>query len=326
MLTWICGLKIFACRLLWALLALAAMASTYNLPWSVAEACREVQQQLGINEDALEQPLLLSPDALLSVVVSYWNQWQPERYLNLLLLYGGQGGAALKMQEMGYCARSLDMINDPAENILCIKGALLTFYLVKCVVSHGTVWMSPACKSWLSFISRATYGRTCDPLGLCGDEQMFEVQCANASAQLNTHVMFLCVVQQCFYAIEQPLNSLLFKHTEIHMILETSGANRVVCHAGALGAPTMKPLEIYVTWPKSSAEELLQFTRKDARLYFTAKEQAPGQLASKRGRWTCGTKQMQQSAAYPLKLCTNIAEGAVAHYLAHICHNHIAGP
>ena len=125
-----------------------------TLPWEVASACEDIQCKLCITAEALEEPRLLSPEAMVQIAVMYETTWKPDRYLHLLLLYGGEGGAAIKMKEIGYCADSLDRINNPMEDILTIKGWLLTLYLVKCVVRHGTVWMSPECKTWLSFISR----------------------------------------------------------------------------------------------------------------------------------------------------------------------------
>jgi len=281
-----------------------------SLPPEVQNACAALQQKLCIREEELETPGLLSVDALLQCVVQCSASWQPKPYLNLLLLYGGQGGAAKKMQEWRVHADSLDMINDPSEDILCIKGCLLTTYMVKCVVRYGTVWMSPACRSWLCYMSRSTYGRTSDEAGIWGNDYMNECKQGNDCALITAYLMFLCSTQVVFYALEQPMNSLLFKFPCIAQVLQGDRAHRVVCHAGALGASTVKALEIHYTWPEKYGLERLAFSRKDAWNVFESNGTTPKQLAEIKGKWKCGNKLMPASAEYPPALCEIIADVA----------------
>ena len=135
---------------------------------------------------------------------------------------------------------------------------------------------------------------------------------ANDCALLTSFVMFFCALQQIFFGIEQPLNSLLFKHVEIAHMLDSTRARRIVCCAGALGASTVKPLEIHTTWPMECANQYHQFTRADAKCHFSEKDELPQQLASKKGKWTCGNNTMKASAAYPVGLCENIAAGVIS--------------
>ena len=288
-----------------------------SLPKEVAEACEAVRQRLCLSHEDLLKPQLLSVHALLHIAVRHSSSWEPKRCLNLLLLFGGKAGAAKKMNEMNMGAKSLDKINDASEDILCITGCLQTTYWVMSVVRHGTVWASPECRTWLSFISRKTYGRTSDSTGIWGSENVtaksaLTAQSANDVAVLLSHMLFLCSLRQVFYAVEQPLNSLLFKNPCIASMLLGDCASRVVCCAGALGASTIKPLEIFVTWPELYAIQNLKFNRKDARKHFKGKCQKPKQLAHVQGRWTRGAhKCMKSSAEYPWGLCEAIANGAV---------------
>ena len=75
---------------------------------------------------------------------------QVRRYLHLLLVYGGKGGAARVGEQMGLCTESLDMVNDWRENSRCMVGLLLYIYMVKSLVVKGIAWMSPDCSSWLA--------------------------------------------------------------------------------------------------------------------------------------------------------------------------------
>lgn len=172
-----------------------------SLPKEVAEACEAVRQRLCLSHEDLLKPQLLSVHALLHIAVMYSSSWEPKRCLNLLLLFGGQGGAAKKMNEMNMRAESLDKKNDASEDILCITGCLQTVYWVKSVVRYGTVWASPECRTWLSFISRATYGRTSDSIGIWGSGNMaadsvLTAQSANDVAVLLSHMLFLCSLRQ----------------------------------------------------------------------------------------------------------------------------------
>ena len=101
-----------------------------SLPAEVQEACDDVQNKLSLSKEDLERPRLLGPHALLHIVVMYSSSWDPKRYLNLLLLYGGKGGAAARMRQAGVHADSLDKMNDPSEDILSIRGCVLTIYMI----------------------------------------------------------------------------------------------------------------------------------------------------------------------------------------------------
>ena len=120
-------------------------------------------------------------------------------------------------------------------------------------------------------------------------------------------MLFLCTVECVCFGIENPLNSLQFTFDCIKTVLETSQATRVVCHVGALGASSIKALEIYNTLPPDVAVRFFSFDKRAAYDRFAESGVSPSQLALPCGKWTCGNPNaMAKSSAYPEDLCVNI--------------------
>ena len=75
---------------------------------------------------------------------------------------------------------------------------------------------------------------------------------ANNTAELLQFFIATADNDGCFMALEQPSNSLLHKVPFIQATYVQLSAHRVFTWAGAFGASSPKPLEIFTTWPKEA--------------------------------------------------------------------------
>ena len=97
-------------------------------------------------------------------------------------------------------------------------------------------------------------------------------------------LVFQCTLQLASCAIENPLSSLYVHFDCISSMLTACSAKRVVCHAGALGASSIKALEIYTTLPEKLAVRFFGYTKAQAYKRFETAEVVQVRLAKKSGK------------------------------------------
>lgn len=282
--------------------------SLAGLPKEVVTAAVSIQHEAGLCEADLIVPGKLPAECLLMLVEKHTRSWNLRRYLDLTLLFSGQGGAANCARDMGMQAMTLDKVDNDNEDIRSVAGMLLATWDVHSTVVNGVVWMSPDCDPWLAFITKSSTERDNNEPSIVGKCDSEWVQAANDVALLISWLVFTAYMLDIYTSIEQPMNSLLFKYPCVKTTHDIVNAKRVVCFAGALGASSHKPLEFWLTIPSEQVDLYLRHGKKESQLRFAEAGIQATQLARvSRTGWVCGTKQMTLSKAYPSGLCDAIA-------------------
>ena len=282
-----------------------------GLPQEVVTAAVSIQHEAGLCEADLIVPGKLPAECMLMLVEKHTRSWNLRRYLDLTLLFSGQGGAATSARDMGMQAMTFDKLDNDNEDIRSVVGILLATWGVHSTVVNGIVWMSPDCDPWLSFITKSTTERNNKEPDIVGNCDSEWVQAANDVALLVSWIIFIAYMRGIYTSIEQPINSMLFKYPCVKITHEIVDAKRVVCFAGALGATSPKPLEFMVTIPSEHVDLYLRHGKREAQLRFKEEDIQPTKLAKvTQSGWVCGTKHMAASKAYPSGLCNAIAKCA----------------
>ena len=120
------------------------------IPLFVIHAATHLALKLGYPETAATMPCGVDPHILLPCVEELVHSWDVPRNTLLVLLFSGQGRAAHIAVEAGWEAKTFDIIDDPHEDMTTPVGLCYAAFLVMSIVVGGTLWLSPACCSWLS--------------------------------------------------------------------------------------------------------------------------------------------------------------------------------
>ena len=282
-----------------------------GLPQEVVTAAMSIQHEAGLCEADLIVPGKLPAECMLMLVEKHTRSWNLRRYLDLTLLFSGQGGAATSARDMGMQAMTFDKLDNDNEDIRSVVGILLATWDVHSTVVNGIVWMSPDCDPWLAFMTKSSTARNNNEPDIVGNCDSEWVQAANDVALLVSWLIFIAYMLGIYTSIEQPMNSMLFKYPCVKTTHDIVHAKRVVCFAGALGASSHKPLEFMLTIPSEPVDLYLRHGKREARLRFEEEGIQPTKLARvNKSGWVCGTKQMAASKAYPSGLCDAIARCA----------------
>ena len=277
-----------------------------HVPLFIIHAAAHLALQLGYPETAATAPSGVDPIILLPKVEELVHSWDVPRNTLMVLLFSGQGRAAHIAFENGYPASTFDIIDDTHQDITSPVGLLYAAFLVMSIVVGGTLWLSPSCSSWLSYMSRFNFGRGSAGAAVLGNDSKPAVKEANTTALFTSWLIVLAHVRGVKFGYENPLNSLHFHHACVLSGLLITKARRLVTSAGAFGADTQKTLEFYHTFDDKHAKKYLKGTIRKARECLKARGNKKT-LAVKKGKWTTGKRQaMRESQAYPEALAQGI--------------------
>eukprot|EP00959_Pyramimonas_sp_CCMP1952_P079880 1670328-Pyramimonas_sp.AAC.1 len=146
-----------------------------------------------------------------------------------------------------------------------------------------------------------------------GDTSMEKTRADNACAQLTSNLILMADVRGCYFTLEQPLASLMFKFSPIATVLDTVKAERIVTYGGAFGAPSEKPFELRLTNPTGCY--WLEKTKRCVKRKREEEGTSSVPLTVKKGKWTDGVKSLTKvSAAYPEAMCKAISDMAETDY------------
>ena len=148
----------------------------------------------------------------------------------------------------------------------------------------------------------------CERYVTCGSFRV--VHCC--PCKLRSWLVSLAVTRGLYVLLEQPLNSLFFKHPSVQCALELVQAKRFVTFLGAFGSASPKPLELFTTAPSGTVNEYLIRGGRACRQVL----KHPSKLTLRRGRkkkWVCGTALLRKSQEYPPSFCK--AYAALVHKL-----------
>ena len=249
---------------------------------------------------------------ILRMSQAFASKWGPhvERTAHLFLLFGGHCQAADKVDEHGGEAVSVDALIHPSHDMSKLEGVLLATYCGLKVRVAGQTWSSPECKTWLSFLTRDSFGRLDEDL--LGPESNESVVTQNDCMPVNAWILYLVDSRGVFCTNEQPLNSLHHKVGAMKHTYKVIMAEREVTRLGAFGSDHYKALELYTTnklalFRKHIVRSHAQ-TRK--RLRDAGFEDGKGKpLAAKKGKWTTAAdkSQLAKSEHYPKEFALAIA-------------------
>eukprot|EP00959_Pyramimonas_sp_CCMP1952_P012269 259052-Pyramimonas_sp.AAC.1 len=115
---------------------------------------------MGLAADVIFKPLAMPIDKMLSAVAEDVGHWPPvDRTLDLALVCGGEAGIKFVAEMRGLKAASFELLDNPCMNFLSLGGLIIMVDMTRRVKRRGTLWISPECRTWLSYLSRATYQR-----------------------------------------------------------------------------------------------------------------------------------------------------------------------
>ena len=96
--------------------------------------------------------------------------------------------------------------------------------------------------------------------------------------------------------LENPLNSTLFQHPSVQAALQGVHARRAVVQLGAFGHPSLKPLELWGTWPGPA----LRLGKVRGTFSTLATSDVFGSVTGK-------ADALEESATYPMCFCNCVA-------------------
>ena len=163
---------------------------------------------------------------------------------------------------------------------------------------RGLIWFSPECKTWLSFLSRRTHSRLVHGVNILGASSPV-VDKANTCSLVLAWLVVLSHTRGVKYAVEQPLNSLLFCTPWLSDSIQLARGHRFTTSLQMFGGSSLKILEIYTNLSEPITKRFL--VKKGKRC------NARSTLTVTKSGWTTGNhKQLRASAAYPDKFCDAI--------------------
>eukprot|EP00959_Pyramimonas_sp_CCMP1952_P148202 3100992-Pyramimonas_sp.AAC.2 len=123
--------------------------------------------------------------------------------------------------------------------------------------------------------------------------------------------------------VEQPANSMMYKHIAISSVLKLVEATRIITYLSAFGAPSLKPLECFTTLPDQRCAPLIADFRRSkkalerkpnkAPLTQVTKRKHPGSSSKKgwaKDGWVSKVhkgQSLKASQTYPVAFCRKLA-------------------
>jgi len=243
------------------------------------------------------------------VLLLSWNSEVAfDRGYSLVEIFSGQGCVSQKWHSLGHQVASLDYTySERNMDFLSVSGFVLSLYSLLNLAPRGLALFAPDCSSW-GIPCRFTSGRSyINPLG---HENLYRfVAGANLMVSRMTLCLQLIVSMSCFFLVEQPSQSLLFRHTRFEWF-----CNRVawvyftrfwMLHHGA---PSSKRT---VFWGNLRSMSLLDkgrlsHTERDSKTSVKTTRKYMGKDGSKR---FVGQKEaLKSTQAYPEQLGESIHE------------------
>ena len=283
-----------------------------DVPWQWIRATTiAIVTSVGCPEQAAFASHGIAPAQLLTALEKSALTWNVPRTNDLALICSGEGGAAVYADKIGLNATTMDWINGEWYNLLAPIGVVYAMWCILSLKPKALMWASPNCKSWLSFISR-NWSQRGYGTAIVGNYTIAEVEDANAGAIYIAYFLVVCATRDVFTALEQPINTLLYKFPAICDSLLMVGGTRFVSSLGAFGASSMKMLEVYTTLPVKVVKKHLVKKGSAFRKRCAREHRRPKQLATKKGHWTTGKREaMHASRAYPLDFCIAMVQSAI---------------
>ena len=216
----------------------------------------------------------------------------------------------------------------PDHDVTTLTGLLWVGWCVLEMVERAVLHMSPDCNSWINMgVAVHKRSRTAD--GIWGDESLDYVLEANRCALVVCWLIWLCVLRNVRWTLENPKGSMLFCVPQLSRILREQGCTKALTYLGAYGFVTEKPLVFYSNIPRTALNGIQrsrQLARERLRLHNEITGQAKQQLAVVSSRktlrnkggtekhtgwnkngWVCGTQRQRESLQYPKEFCEDFA-------------------
>lgn len=114
-------------------------------------------------------------------------------------------------------------------------GFLITLQGLRHMAKHGLAWFAPPCSSWI-WLSRGSTHRS--GLNPRGNRRYRKVRDANRIARRLLYLLEYLVQKSCYFAVEQPMTSLLWSYRPFRKCLQRWKAFEVSIPLGQFGAPS----------------------------------------------------------------------------------------
>ena len=187
----------------------------------------------------------------------------PRGSLDCVELFSGVGQITSKFTQSGLAALGYDIVNDKSNHDLCsVQGFVFALICVMRLSTDGLAWFATVCSSWI-WLARASTSRTTGrPLGFNDTQSTIE---GNMQVARSAILMALVHAKHAWWALEQPLKSLMEYHPAMAWLAGSVPWFEVSTVMGAFGAPSLKPSRLY-----SNASWILGLHREKPRNFVPA--------------------------------------------------------
>lgn len=116
-------------------------------------------------------------------------------------------------------------------------GFLIALQGLRHMAKHGLAWFAPPCSSWIWLSRGSTFRSGLNPRGALRFRKVRE---ANRIARRLIYLLEYLVRKSCYFAVEQPMTSLLWTYRPVRRFLRRWNVFEVSIPLGQFGAPSEK--------------------------------------------------------------------------------------
>lgn len=218
----------------------------------------------------------------------------------------------------GLSSRAYDVAYSRKMNLLGQFGFLLAANYIPHLRASGVLWVGIPCSSWVFMSMGSTKRHFLRPQG------QSHLKCTregNALARRLCYLLELASRKKCFWVVEQPTSSLLFRYRPMRALLRRHKAIQVRTSLGAFGASTVKPVVLVGTAPWLSKLERKTTPvrrRQLKRIKEFLKIETVRVYIDHKGKKRCaGGKDLRSTQSYPGGLGLEVGR-LIADHMGHI--------
>lgn len=168
--------------------------------------------------------------------------------LDFVEVFCGEGWLTFEMLSAGWKGCGFDYVHSTSHDLHTSQGVRLILDSVCCIRKFGLCWLATPCSSF-TVMCRHQSARLPEN-GYLGPEDPYQfVKDGNALMECSALVYFVCYLLSIHVTLEQPTTSVMSLCASLKGVLFFTNAVRYKVYMGAYNGPTVKPLELWSTWP-----------------------------------------------------------------------------
>ena len=237
---------------------------------------------------------------------------EPDGYHDFVELCSGVQRFSKTLRALGFVGMSMDIVYSEAlYDLLCPMGLCMFVAAVWRIKKHGVLLMAPPCSSWV-WMNMGTSKRkkTGELDEWKGNPDSHKIRSQNRFISRLSCVFELCRRRNVFLILEQPKDSIMFKH--VRLLAATKRNPKLTFKTikqGAFGANSAKDTELLTDLELVGANKKMGTLDKQAIADF---KRAGGQMSkayidSNGKRKTTGGQDLKSGQEYPFGFCSFLA-------------------